>query len=276
MSKVNSFDDVQSGGSTFTGFPNLKLADDNDYAIVRIMHDTVDSLEIHNVHSLEINTTTGKKFYSTVDCLREANESPDKCPLCNAGYKLSTQVLIHLLEYQSDKHGNQNCSPVVWARTAIWVKNNIVSLFATYGDSLPNVLFKIVRHGKKGDQTTKYTIEAMPETLGGKPTQWTETNYPFPEENPFDGYEEVGERSNICSKSFEDMEYFLQNGNFPFGNNTNTSNANNADGERQYMQSNTEDEELPFDSTPTVPTPPANSQPWKRTVGGNTGVRRYN
>lgn len=273
MSLVNSFDEISENSNAFVGMPNLKLKDDKEYALVRIMHPDANSYQIHNVHSLEITTTTGKKFYSTVDCLRGSGDPVDSCPLCNAGIKVASQVLVHLLVYTTDEHGEQIITPTVWARTAFWVKNNLIPLYGTYSSgNLPEALFKITRCGKKGDQKTTYTVEALPESVAGKPTKYNLVNYPIPDEDLFDGYEEVGERSNITTKSFEDMEYFVRTGNFPFGNNRTTTNVAETGGEPKYMEADTESEELPFDTAPT-PRPSTPTQPWQRTGGA---VRRYN
>ena len=65
------------GGQGGAGFFSFK---GRNTAHIRFLYDNVRDVEGYAVHEVELN---GKKRY--VDCLRGANDTVDKCPLCGAG-----------------------------------------------------------------------------------------------------------------------------------------------------------------------------------------------
>ena len=97
MAKI-SFNDYQANSfsnSSNVGF--FSLQNDGDEAIVRILHDSVDSFDIVSVHDVSIQDRNRK-----VDCLRTMRDPLDKCPFCSAGYKTFQRFYIHLLRYDKD------------------------------------------------------------------------------------------------------------------------------------------------------------------------------
>ena len=273
MSLVSSFSDIQHNETTnqpFVGKKNFILSENGQYRIVRIMHPNEKSFNIYNVHTVKITTSTGKTFYQTVNCLREFGGDVHDCPFCESGLdelKPRTQVLVRLLVY-----GEQKVEPVVWSRTAKWVKDNILPYYGTYcEDNLPNALFKITRNGAKGDKQTTYLLEVLPETIGGKPSRYTEVNFPIPTEDLFAGYSELGERSNITEKSYEDMLAFVQTGQFPWGNQSVAPHHNNVVEPTSTNVDSGIDDELPFGDLPPIKPTTPQTTPWSNSAP----VRRY-
>lgn len=171
------------GGSGGGGFFGLK--NDGDVARVRFMYNGIEDVEGYAVHEVELD---GKKRY--VNCLREYNQPIDDCPFCK-DHKFQT-VKLYVPLYNIDEDKVQ-----VWERGKKFFAK-LSSLCSRY-DNLVSHVFEIERHGKAGDQATTYeiyeiekddtTLDDLPElpsVLGGL----------------------------VLDKSFEDMEYYLENGDF--------------------------------------------------------------
>lgn len=170
----------QGNGSFFS------LKNDKDTAVVRFMYNTLEDIEGFAVHEVEIG---GKKRY--VNCLREYNEPVDNCPLCAARYKVLAKLFVMLYDVDAEE-------VKVWDRGKTFL-SKLSSLCARY-NPLVATPFEIERQGKKGDTNTTYETFAMqsddmtledlpevPELLGGL----------------------------ILDKSYEELQFFLDNGDFP-------------------------------------------------------------
>ena len=157
MAKFNYQDFQQNDQGNFGQRPQVGffgLKNNKDEAIVRFAFDTPDELEFVTVHNVSVN---GR--YRKANCIRELNESVDKCPLCQAGVPLQQRVFLKLIQYDLDNrdaNGKPAYAPKVWERSAGFARvlGNLVN---NYGNLSDNV-FKIVRNGGAGDMKTTYDI----------------------------------------------------------------------------------------------------------------------
>ena len=164
------------GQSNGVGF--FSLRDDGDEAIVRIMHDSPATFEIVAVHPYQVN---GK--FRNINCIRDPQEDIDKCPLCEAGVRLSYRFFIHLIEYTKDDRGNIVATPKVWERGVQYA--DTIRDFCNEYPPLSNYLFKIKRNGKKGSTDTTYNI------IPANPNVYRPDLYPK-DDTLFEGYSVIG------------------------------------------------------------------------------------
>lgn len=184
MGRFNYKDADNYGGTGGGGYFSLK--NDKDVARVRFMYESAEDVEGFAVHEVEID---GKKRY--VNCLRAYNEPLDECPFCKAKRFQVAKLFIPLYDIDNDR-------TVTWERGKKFFAK-IASLCARY----PNLVsheFEIERNGKPGSTQTTYEIyevrqdDTRLEDLPEPPTI-------------------VG--GIVLDKSAEDMEYYLDNGEFP-------------------------------------------------------------
>lgn len=172
------------GGQGGTGFFYLK--EDKEVARVRFMYNDINDVEGMSVHQVEIND---KKRY--VNCLREYNDPIDKCPFCRAKKFTSAKLFVPVYDVDT---GNVK----IWERGKKFF-GKISSICSRYPDTVSHI-FEIERNGRKGDTSTTYeiyetgkddvTLEDLPDLpviLGGL----------------------------VLDKSADDMEFYLQEGQFP-------------------------------------------------------------
>ena len=172
------------GGNGGAGYFSLK--NDKDVARVRFMYDSVDDVEGYAVHQIEID---GKKRY--VNCLREYNQPLDMCPFCREKKFQTVKLFIPIYNLDEDK-------VQIWERGKKFF-SQISSLCARYPHVVSHI-FEIERNGKAKEPTTTYAI------------------YPVGEDDTT--LEDLPEVSDpigtiILDKSAEDMEYYLESGEFP-------------------------------------------------------------
>lgn len=184
MARFNVNDVDNYGGNGGGGFFSLK--NDRDVATVRFLYNTIDDVEGYAVHEIEVD---GKKRY--VNCLRSYNEPVDNCPLCAARYRVLAKLFVMLYDVDADE-------VKVWDRGKTFM-SKLSSLCSRY-NPLVSTPFEIERNGKKGDQKTTYETYAL------------ETD-----DVTLDDLPEVPELlgSLILDKTYEELEYFLENGEFP-------------------------------------------------------------
>ena len=173
------------GGQGGAGYFSLK--NDKDVATVRFMYNTVDDMEGYAVHQVQID---GKNRY--VNCLRAYNEPFDKCPFCREHKAQMAKLFIPMYD-ESD------------GRVKIWERGKkfyatLAGIFARTKGSIVSTPFEIERNGKAGDTSTTYGI--------------------YPCEKDDTTLEDLPEMPNVLGgilldKSANDMEYFLENGQFP-------------------------------------------------------------
>ena len=183
MAKFNHNTADNYGGSAGGNFFSLK--NDKDTAVVRFMYNTLEDIEGYAVHEIEVG---GKKRY--VNCLREYNEPVDNCPLCAARYKVLAKLFIRLYDEDSGE-------VKVWDRGKTFF-SKLSSLCSRY-NPLVATPFEIERNGKKGDTSTTY------ETYALESDETTLEDLPETEDL-------LG--TLILDKTFEELEYFLDNGEF--------------------------------------------------------------
>jgi hypothetical protein len=182
------YDEADKYGSSGTRFFALK--DDKDTAQVRFMYDTVDDIECFNVHQIDVKGEAFKKRY--INCLRSYRDPIDVCPLCAA--KKPTRVKMMVPLYNVDTETVQ-----LWDKGKKFI-NQLTSLFSRYsssGKSICSNIFDIERNGKKGDQSTTYSIYHV------RSDDMTMEDLP-------DVPDVLG--SVIEDMSAEDMERFLESG----------------------------------------------------------------
>lgn len=191
--------DGGNGGSRGT-FDFFNLRNDGDEAIVRIMHDSVDSFNIYAVH----NITVGGK-YRKINCIRNPQDAVEMCPLCNTGNNTSTRIFINMVQYNLDPQTQTMVgTPVVWERSTSYA-TKLKNLIDEYGP-LSESLFKIKRNGAAGSMDTTYDIFYC------SPKVYTDAAYP-PVPDAFNDYDALG--SIILNKNYQEIVGFIQTGAFP-------------------------------------------------------------
>jgi len=183
MARFNVNEVENYGGQGGGGFFSLK--NDKDVATVRFMYNTIDDVEGYAVHEIEVD---GKKRY--VNCLREYNQPLNDCPLCAAKSRVIAKLFVILYDVESEE-------VKIWDRGKTFF-SKLSSLCARYSP-LVSTPFEIERNGKKGDTKTTYETYAL------------DTDDVTLEDLP-----EVPELLGtlILDKSYEELEFFLDNGYF--------------------------------------------------------------
>lgn len=195
MGKVNLNDVDNYKGNQGAGF--FGLENDKDVATVRFCHEGADSVEIIACHQIEVD---GKK--RKISCLRNYDDPVDMCPLCASGNPVQLRFFLHLLEYERNRDGfTGKYEKKVWERGRSFQKE-LLGLSARY-NPLCDTAFEIERQGKKGDTQTKYGVYPMNYTLEELPIS----------NDDLENDSVLG--TIILDKSASDMEYYLENGEFP-------------------------------------------------------------
>lgn len=140
-----------SKGTQRSSVSYFALTNDGDETVVRFNYATPQDLEITTVHTVKIGDR-----YRRVSCLRTPYEPVDNCPLCAAGEKPASKIFVKLIEYVRGDDGTITPVAKVWERPASFARL-LRSYFDEYGN-LSECIFKIKRHGKKGDLTTTYDV----------------------------------------------------------------------------------------------------------------------
>lgn len=201
---LNDVDNYKSNsGAAFFGLEN-----DKDVATVRLCHDDAGSIEIIACHQIEVD---GKR--RKVSCLRSYNDPVQLCPLCAAGNPLQIRYFVHLLQYNKSFDGKITAEKKVWERGRTFQKE-ILGLAGRY-NPLWKTAFEIERQGKKGDQTTKYGIYPM---------NYSIEEYPINDED-LENDSVLG--TIVLEKSAEELDYFVNNGEFAEGSQSGRNTANN-------------------------------------------------
>ena len=203
MAQVN-FDDIDfnnmSGGANNNSVGFFSLKNDGDEAIVRIMHDNTASFDILTEHSIQVD---GK--FRSVNCIRNATDSLDKCPLCSNGNQVQRRIYIHMIRYNRNDDGTITPVPVVWARSLNYAKT-IKSYIDNYGP-MSDVLCKIIRHGAPRDMKTTYEI--VPNL---NKNVYRDDLYPKVSAF-FEDYHACG--TAVMDKSYDELVTFVNTGKFP-------------------------------------------------------------
>lgn len=202
-----------NGGSKTTYLRYFSLENDLDSAIVRFPYTSTKEFDIVMYHRVKSGDRKLK-----VTCLRTPTDDICKCPLCEAEEKLITKFFVKVIEYEKDDEGNIVATPKIWeTRTAF--RKKLKTLIDEYGD-LTEFLFKVIRHGAKGDNKTDYDI------IPASPKIYKDELYPY-DESLFKDYNVVGRGGAVRAKTAEDMKVFLENGEFPAPKSTKTESDSN-------------------------------------------------
>lgn len=208
--KYDEADKYGSGGTRF-----FSLKEDKETAQVRFMYETVDDIECFNVHQFDVKGEAFKKRY--INCLRSYRDPLDVCPLCAA--KKPTRVKLIVPMYNVETQQVQ-----LWDRGKKFI-NQLTSLFSRYsasGKSICSNIFDVERNGKKGDNTTTYSMYFV------KSDDTTMEDLP-------DVSDVLG--SLIEDMSAEDMERFLESdgeGNEPPVNRRESRRQDDGEREEEY------------------------------------------
>lgn len=198
------FDEVNFGGNNVGGKYQVKffsLKNDGDEAIVRIMHDSVNDFDILTTHQV----SEDGKYRGRVSCLRTPREDLSKCPLCAANVPVQQRMYIHLIQYVQDESGNIVPQAAIWERSVSYA-NQIKSYIDSYGP-MSDVICKIVRHGRPGDQQTRYDI------IPNLNKQVYRDDIYVKDASLFGDYSALG--NAVQERTFEDLSTYVQTGHMP-------------------------------------------------------------
>lgn len=184
MARFKAGEEDHYGGSGGTGYFSLK--NDKDVAQVRFLYDSIDDVEGYAVHPIKIDDKT-----RYVNCLRAYGDPIDNCPFCREKMYTAAKLFIPLYNIDEDK-------VQTWERGKKFF-SKISSLCSRYPNLVSHV-FEIERNGKPKETTTTYEIYEVDND--------DSTIEDFPE--PLDVLGSI-----ILDKSAEDMEYYLESGQFP-------------------------------------------------------------
>ena len=164
----------------------FQLKNDGDVARVQFMLNDIEDIPIFSTHRVKVGD---KERY--VDCLRNPGDPIDACPFCAEG--MPAKAVRFIIMYQ---HDDQKVK--IWERGRQFI-SKLQGLINRY-NPLEEKVFEVERHGKAGDTGTKYEIYPLD---GVDPVNLDEVEMP-----------EL-EGTLILQKTYEEMEYFLDNGSFP-------------------------------------------------------------
>ena len=207
-----------SGNSDGVGFFTLK---DGEEAIVRIMCDSINELDILTVHPITIGNSSFPN--RQVNCLRDPREPLEQCPLCSAGNKVKQKVFIKMIKYDPT---TGEPSAVVWDRPAYKLVPTIKKYIDEYGP-LSNIICKIARTGSKYDTVYNIIPNINPSINCVRV------------DNAFENFNVLGRM--VYDKNAQEMITFMQTGNFPQTNNSTTPNQpvnNNPNYSQSQVQNN--------------------------------------
>lgn len=164
----------------------FSLKNDRDVARVQFMMDTYEDLDVFACHKVKIGD---KERY--VDCLRTYDEPIDNCPLCADGAPVKPVRFVVMYQHDDGK-------VKIWERGKNFVAK-LQSLCNRYSP-LSEYVFEIERVGAAGSKDTRYEIYPMDKV---EPVDLSNIEKP----------ELLG--GLILQKTAEEMEVFLETGNFP-------------------------------------------------------------
>lgn len=164
----------------------FQLKDHGDCARVQFLFDDMNGLDIFACHTVKVGD---KDRY--VDCLRKYDDPIDMCPLCASGFPVKPVRFVTMYQHDDQK-------VKIWERGKQFI-TKVQGLMARYSP-LSNFVFEIERFGAKGSKETKYDIFPMQNI---DPVDLSQVEKP----------ELLG--GLILDKNAQEMEVYLQTGNFP-------------------------------------------------------------
>lgn len=175
------------------------LKNDGDEVVVRFACHSLREIEIVDVHKIQVNGN-----YRNVECLRNALDPIDTCPLCQSNNKVFTRAFIKLIDYVKNENGTVEPQPKIWETTTT-VARKLKSFFEEYGD-LTQYIFKIKRSGIKGSLKVNYDI------IPTNPAIYKQELYIA----DFSDFETLDlTHHSYMVKDFNEMSEYVKTGNFP-------------------------------------------------------------
>mgnify|MGYP003314794604 CR=1 FL=1 len=181
----------------------FSLKNDGDEAIVRFMYEKDPrEFEVLAVHSIQLNNK-----YREVNCLRNAGDPIEVCPMCQAKVKLSQKFFIKMIQYVKDPAtGVVTGKPVVWGR-GLPLARTLKGYIETYDCPLSDMICKIIRHGAANNSQTTY------EVIPNLSKNMYPDNVYIKDYTPFNDYAALGR--SVLNKTADDMIVFNNTGSFP-------------------------------------------------------------
>ena len=146
------------------GFNFFKLEDDGWMAKVRFMYGPGEGIPGFSVH----NVSQDPKKPKHINCLREAGQPLEVCPLCNNGNPTKVQFYLTLYVISMTKcingrlQAEEPVNQVMIFQRGTTFRAVIGSVLRqSQGRPLVNNIFNLVRSGKKGDVSSTYTAELV-------------------------------------------------------------------------------------------------------------------
>ena len=157
------YDDLEKYGSgDLKEF--FKLENDNDSAVIRILVERFEDIQIVAYHEVVGDEGKNKK----ISCLRHPDEPVDTCPLCEIGSKIRKSGFFEFLVYEqdNDKNFTGDTSVQIFEKSKTFI-DKVRSTATRYASdkALMDVMFEIVRNGKKGDKRTTYELYKLEEDI---------------------------------------------------------------------------------------------------------------
>lgn len=187
-----NIEQYSSGGSSRGSYFSLK--DDKDTARVRFLYDSAADIEGFSVHKVQVGD---KDRY--VNCLNDGNVAD--CPFCQARLPKYAKLFVPI--FNEDTEQIQT-----WERGQKFY-GTLSGLCGRY-PNLVSRTFDIERHGKKGDTQTTYDTYPVGDADGTTVQDILDDC----------GLEELPNPLGtiILDKTAEDMNYYLENEDFPDDN----------------------------------------------------------
>ena len=233
-----SLNDLDNYGSSGGGGSFFKLTNDKEVARVRLMLNKPEDIEnyMYAVHDVKIGE---RNRY--VNCLRSYDDPVDKCPFCAEKKKVIPKIFVPL--YNEDLGEVQ-----VWDRGKKFM-STLSSFMSRYSKpTLVSHIVEVERNGKPKDMQTTYALYEVDKdetTLDDLP-------------EPVDVLGGI-----VLDKSADDMNYFLDEGEFPPEDNSDDEPVRRRSSRAEEPE---DDEEPPFDED--------EEQPKRRRSAGREESRR--
>lgn len=174
-------DKYYSGGSSEW----FQLKNDGNVARVQFMFDSIEDIPTFSTHRIKLGDKERQ-----VDCLRMPGDPIEKCPLCEAGIpaRAARFVIMYQLDDQKVK---------IWERGRQFI-SKLQGLINRYSP-LSEHVFEIERHGRAGDQSTKYEIYPVDNVQAEDVSQLDKPEL---------------EGSLVLQKTVDEMNEYLETGEF--------------------------------------------------------------
>lgn len=169
------------------------LKKDKDVARIRFLYNGAEDIDGYVVHRVKVGD-----YERPVNCLYERDGAIDDCPFCKA--KIARQARVFIPVFNEDIGEIQ-----IWERPNSFY-GQLAGWCARYPNTVGQVL-EVERNGEAGSRSTTYTFYPV-----GQPDDTTVND--ILDDCDMDELPKVL-GTKVLSKTADDMEYYLQNGEFP-------------------------------------------------------------